>query len=100
LIDLSLLLLGLGFVSLLSRIISASLLSVVFIARAVAIWSLHGESMPVERLIISVDVTLLLLTVAATWAECVESRLQKAGSRRGRKKIVASVDRESNGFSD
>lgn len=86
LIDLGLLLLGLGFVSVLPGIISTSLLSIILVGYAVVAWSQRGESIPVERAIITVEVTLFLLTVAATWAGYIESRLHHARSRRRRKR--------------
>jgi hypothetical protein len=86
LIDLGLLLFGLGFVSLLPGLISASTLSVILIAYAGVAWSHRGESTPDERRIITVEITLLLLTVAATWAGYLESQLKQVRQQRKRKK--------------
>lgn len=89
LIDLGLLLLGLGFVSLLPGIISASLLSLILVSYAGVVWSQRGEATPEERSVITVEVTLLLLTVAATWAGFMESQLQQARPLRRKKKATS-----------
>lgn len=85
LIDLGLLLLGLAFVSLLPGVISASVLSIILVGYAGVVWTQRGEATPGERAVITVEITLLLLTVAATWTGFIESQLQQAPSRHRRK---------------
>jgi hypothetical protein len=82
LIDLGLLLLGLGCVSLFPGSISASLLTLILAGYSGVVWSQRGEATPDERRLISVEVTLLLLTVAATWAGYIESHIRQAKSQR------------------
>lgn len=100
LIDLGLLLLGLGFVSLLPGIISASILSVILITHAAVVWAHRGEYTPDERRVITVEVTLLLLSVAATWAGYVESQLILIRTVRKRKRKSSGQCDETNMSTD
>jgi len=96
LIDLVLLLLGLGFVSLLPGAISAGVLSVILVGYSAVVWSQRGESTPQERGVITVEVTLLLLCVAATWAGYSDSWLQQTRLQRKRKKSASQAKRNAN----
>jgi hypothetical protein len=89
LIDMGLLLVALGLVSALPGILSTSVLSVILIGYACVAWLQRGEMNLQERGVISVEVTLLLLTVAATWAGYVESHLKLAQPRKPKKKEVS-----------
>lgn len=98
LIDLGLLLFGLGFVSLLPGIISASTLSVILMTYSAVVWSHRGEAILDERRVIAVEVTLLLLSVVATWAGYIESQLKLIRRERKRKKKSSSQsDRRETG---
>lgn len=94
LIDLGLLLLGLGLVSVLPGILSASVLTMILVGYSGVVWSHRGESPPDERGVITVEVTLLLLSVVATWVGYIESQLHQARITRRRKKSSAKSNRK------
>lgn len=86
LIDLGLLLLGLGLVSVLPGIVSTSILSILLAGFTAVVWGQRYEVPPEERSVIRVEVILLLLTIAATWAGYFESSLRTQPRKRPRQK--------------
>lgn len=67
LVDLALFLVGLGGISLAPGLISTLLLTVLFSAYSAWIWSQRLELSPDERQVATVEVALLLTTVAGAW---------------------------------